>query len=993
MTSKPPQSESIKSLLERYDPQAWLIHLGINIRKRSGDWWECDCPICGKEKKLHYNTAPGAEGQWSCKAAGCGKGGNAIGLAEQVKGVPRQEATLIFRRFMGQEIDEVGPKKRGRKPQEATGGTKSSSKNGKKDSRPADNEDAAIYQRLVDLTYLTDEDRASMKKKRGFSDETIDLFRFRSGGEYLNQVVAQLREEFTEEALVKSGVLVKVNNAITINSQLTDGRVLIPYIDEKGAIYHLRPHKLGFSGIASQLYCRLLLKDRPTHVILTEGEFKAAALYQWGIPALAEPGTPSFAGKNLDRMITLLNEFGVKKVTVIFDSEDKSNPAFPGFKPRPEDRYDTQFWAYITAQRLTNKGKFETNIAWLPESWQENGKVDFDSALAQGRSAKDIWKVIDSAVDHKEFLKNLDEEPQIILKKKAARQFTKEDVRREFNKYLIKRNLPNGVEIEVPISNFIINIKSSLFTPSGVIRNVEFVNTYNERSETFPLLPESMAGVGEFKKFCFSRGNYIFQGRSDELTKIWESEFLNNTGDMIYMPERIGRINKDLWLFGNMAIHKGKIYRPDNDGIIWVEKKGYKPSSLSVDQKGEAADATIPCLYDHLKTDPVLFVRDVATKIKQSIKDYGAYIAIGWAIATIFSQDIFQQHKCFPILFPQGLRESGKTTLMRWIQGFSGVEMDGIMIGESSQNSFARALSYYSSLSVWFDEYRNEKKVTDKDGFFRSAYNRQVSIKGTATAFQTRGYSIHGTVAISGEDIPLDNGLLTRCVVIELSEDRRDRAWYEWLNNNSEKFSAFTKYLLENYEQLLPKILENIDEFKKDLVGTGISDRTAINWAVCAATFHAVVMEDQEFIDWVFAACQEVKHSSENDHALNQFWSLVNVLLADRKINEKHIRKNGDELYVWLAGVYHPWAIEYKKRTGKEAFSLSAIQKYLKNEGYYKGNAQKKIDDVNRWVNVLDVNKVNQTIKEMLDYLERKEEVDSANSTSRYYDGQKSFYD
>ena len=43
-----------------------------------------------------------------------------------------------------------------------------------------------------------------------------------------------------------------------------------------------------------ELYCRYLLKDKPSEIVLTEGEFKAAALLQWGIPALAMPGISAF---------------------------------------------------------------------------------------------------------------------------------------------------------------------------------------------------------------------------------------------------------------------------------------------------------------------------------------------------------------------------------------------------------------------------------------------------------------------------------------------------------------------------------------------------------------------------------------------------------------------------------------------------------------------------------------------------------------------------
>ena len=96
----------------------------------------------------------------------------------------------------------------------------------------------------------------------------------------------------------------------------------------------IRPTQLGFKNIPIQVYCRAALKQRPEHVIMTEGEFKKVALCQWGIPSIAIPGISSFGEKHFDRLVYLLREFEVKKVTVIFDSEEKGNPAFKNYKEK-----------------------------------------------------------------------------------------------------------------------------------------------------------------------------------------------------------------------------------------------------------------------------------------------------------------------------------------------------------------------------------------------------------------------------------------------------------------------------------------------------------------------------------------------------------------------------------------------------------------------------------------------------------------------------------
>ena len=855
-------------------------------------------------------------------------------------------------------------------PPEAQDVLTNSAQEGSGPSEEAENSDTArvavrprdIYAHLVRVTALSDAHRQELRSKRGLQDAIIDRLAFRSGGEHLVDIINGMRETFSDADLHAAGLLHEVNGVMAYNQQLLEDRVLIPYLDEHGEVYFLRPHKLGFAKQAIHPYCRYLLKEHHEDVVLTEGEFKGAALHQWGIPGFGVPGVSSFAGKHIDRLIELLNEFGVKRVTVIFDNEIKDNPEFKNYKQKPEDRYDTEFWAYILSYKLGRNG-FVVRIGTLPDEWREDGKIDFDGALAAGHTRDEILRVIDQAKTPNEFLDSLPEAARRIVQRKKARQFTNVPISREFNKYVATRAKGDNKWQET-ISNFVINIKSSFFTPDGVIRNVQLVNEYGEWSDTFPLSPADMAGLNEFKKFCFGKGNFVFEGTTQDLLNVWKLEFLRDIGDLIYMPDRIGLVENKLWLFGNMAIKDGEVIRPDNDGIMWVAGKGYKPQSLQIGSRGEAIEDSIPALSEK----PIDLV-DLAKKMKQTIGGYEAYTGIGWVIATIFSEDIFQAYKCMPILFPHGKRESGKTTFMRWLMAFFGVETEGSGIAETTQNFIARALSYNSSIGAWFDEYRNEHKVIQKDGFFRSAYNRQLSGKGTATAFQAKGFSVHAAVAISGEELPKDNGLFTRLISLQISSYKRDREWFDWVNRHQHSFSYLTYYLITHYDELRPKILANIRELKMALLKQDVSDRTAENWAICAGAFDAVILQDAEYIRWIGETCQEIKQTGESEHMLNQFWGDVSYLVSENKLDINHVKVEGDRLHLWLGGAYGAWATYYRQKTGREPFDEHSIRKYIQDEPYFlkldRTYFGKSNQHTRRRGFVLDINKAPEVVQEV----------------------------
>ncbi|TEB13399.1 CHC2 zinc finger domain-containing protein [Pelotomaculum propionicicum] len=638
----------LDEIISSLDMKKFFAKYGVTIKKERSNNCEGSCPFCRDEKHFSFDHKTGLWKCWKCQESG-----NVITF---LKKLGHLSPVKIIKEAAG--IEEVQDKVVPIKGKDTKKSSQKKTPNIEKAEavsldRPIIHK---IYGRVCELLPLTDIHRQQLKVKRGFSNDTIDLLKFRSLGPHAAGLKEKLSAEFQDEDLLESGVLVRVASSgqVILNSQFLEDRILIPYLDVRGGadeegaadsgraparstlldgdeedtrrpsgrgdaasgeggsnsavatdepgnisprraavkpgslkevVYYLRPHKLGFKRLTPQIYCRYFLqKIRPEHVVLTEGEFKAAALWQWRIPAVAVPGISSFGLKHLDRLVALFREFGVKRVTVIFDNEIKDNPEYPNYKPKASDRYDTHLWSYLMAYKLGREG-FDSRVGWLPDEWRERGKIDFDGALAQGRTREDILNVIARAKPPREFLEDLDEEARRIVQRKISMHFTRLNIRREFNRYVVTRY--RGADIyDETISNFVINIKSSFFTPEGVFRNIQLVNEFGETSDMFTLEPSDMAGLNEFKKFCFAAGSYVFEGKGDDLINIWKLEFTRDSGELIVMPEKIGIVKKNLWLFGSIAIcDKGKMLRPDNDSVFWIDGKGYKPRSLTVEKE------------------------------------------------------------------------------------------------------------------------------------------------------------------------------------------------------------------------------------------------------------------------------------------------------------------------------------------------------------------------------------------------------------------------
>jgi hypothetical protein len=290
-----------------------------------------------------------------------------------------------------------------------------------------------FYRRLA----LNERDEAALFHKRGLESRTSEMLGFKSNPRTNRPILESLAESYPMEELVRAGLYSEFRTengrkARKPNSQFCgagivgkvksglqptkdqwvdkDGNIwgwcepiLIPYFDEEKQLIGLRPHKGGGAKETVAGTPKLYIPRRHDTkgeeqfdtAIITEGEFKAAALWQTVGAGRQDGGEPKgvsalpgiYFGNHYETREVLedwLRRIGCRNAIIGFDSEEKTNPAFPGYKSDRKKAFDVEIWARFLATDLHNKLHIRGEVCVLPREWRnEKGKADWDGELAK----------------------------------------------------------------------------------------------------------------------------------------------------------------------------------------------------------------------------------------------------------------------------------------------------------------------------------------------------------------------------------------------------------------------------------------------------------------------------------------------------------------------------------------------------------------------------------------------------------------------------------
>lgn len=756
-----------------------------------------------------------------------------------------------------------------------------------------DQEAINLYSRLVGSMRLTDEHDASLRNERGFTDTLIDTGGFKSCGSYCAAIVDDLKRQFGIPCLKKYGLLTEANGFQKPAYQLLEDNILIPFRNAKGETFFVRPHKFGLTEQAIHPYQLFPLEGV---VILAESEFKAAAANEFGFSSIGIPGISSFGGKHLDRLVTRIKAaHKVTKIVIIFDNEIKSDEKLPNFKPDIKVRWDTQYWAVQMSHLLYRElDRIPVLVGTLPDAWRENGKIDIDGALAQGHSKEEFRQVVESALKPNDYIKTLPEEGQAVVNHKLAVKHFYSPLKRVGQTYQVTRERARPKKGEDPVytetlSNFVLNPVAQVETEDDfgeptLLRKVKFDPPPPHDPNKTVLLDPGCVALNKFREFVAKAGNYSFTGNQDDLNEVFRDLFVRSPFQTVIEPWGLGlheHQGEPLWLFGNCGITAAGEVIPAKADVVSMGMREYRvlPSS----KKGKTKD--LPKFELELdKKEPLRSSSDCRQYAEAVLKAVGPpqiQLALGWVMATLFSNDLFEEFHQFPLLFLNGKRESGKNTVFRLTCGFLGfrgeLALDHVT---GSSAAIQRKLEYWRSLPVGVDEYRNQPGVRERwDAYFRGIHDRTAPGRATKGR-QVRGDTINAALAILGEETPEDNALFSRCVVVALEASKRGgAAQFDEVEKlySSGKLAQVGLYVLKRRKRLADDVVSLTHCLRKRMLEKKVSPRVATNYAAVGATYLTVFIRDdidgmKTFVDWLIQQAEGHDNKKDESHPERMFF-------------------------------------------------------------------------------------------------------------------------
>lgn len=836
---------------------------------------------------------------------------------------------------------------------------------------------------------LSKEARYNLETERGFSPEIIAEMKIFSGGKYLDGIFYNLwsKDEALKDLLLKTGLLQKTickkpgeyagepeyHLTLKLSSPTRKSdkgaehpRIIIPIFDNEGRTKALYPHKDALKGFGINLYSDYLLtQGTPETVIINESPLKAIATYQIlgkKYKHIGLSGISSFADNYFNKLEEKLKANKIKKTIMLFDNEIKNNPEYPNYKEDFWNRYDAEYYAYLMAWKLTKAGII-TTIATFPDEWRENGKIDSDGALSQGKTTEDFEYILDNAKGYTDFLKYIKEnnsEAEFVLDKKLDKYFfnRKSNIKEEFNHYYIMK-CPKGKEGEpppepkkIPITNFTMEI-SKIVDKVNLEENdiereryIRFTDKSGRKSQEFKITNEELTNIQKLKPYAMSKGDYFIYDlfNTSILTELCQKLSIESTSPEIRKYSGFGKIFEGLWIFADCIIYKGNVIELNKENLFQIGNQAILPPKRH---------QYIPSILGNND----LSIENIINLFYKSL-GYKGILGLCFVTATLFSDSLFNIHNHFSIFDIFGKTGSGKNTFGRWIFACFGIRDEANDISTSTDKGIIRSLSQRINLPFWVDEFRIDLKTEKKTQMLLNVYNRGKSVRAEySNDEQTRSYNIKGTLMITGQASPNDEALFSRLIKIDLSEWEQKTEIYEEMESKKEHFSKLTLEIIKNEDKINKILLERVkffvDYFRKRIKHS----RTAENYGLYFGSFMAcleglgIKKENLNFdigkvIEDIVIHIENFLARKEDKDELKGFWRDINIILSNIEDNE--IKTGGTVGYistdkrkgsVYLA-IYDVWAKyeeDCSRRKSNPTFSRTDIVSYIEEEPYYRG--------------------------------------------------------
>ena len=526
----------------------------------------------------------------------------------------------------------------------------------------------------------------------------------------------------------------------------------------------------------------------------------------------------------------------------------------------------------------------------------------------------------------------------------------------EFRGAYYKTVYKDGIPKSVQISDFVIKLLNIYIPEKGDReREVVIIRKDGFKSEPFIVTSEVKVSLKPFKVLVAKMADAKWLGKDADLDNMWDIVYSAAPSAIVRVTKKVGwHAAYKCWIFRNVLITaSGVVIHPDENGIFWTQGKsqGIKPADLNIKDEGKLM--SVPAIETSLSREEArALLQGVLENLAANLGSIGdALIAIGWLKANVYSDLIYKINRGMSMLLLWSGKGEGKGTIVNWFREFFGFHEE---IGRATPSllktgvGFMRQAAYYASVPLFLDELRQDEESLKYLGMLRSWYDRDDRAMGTRESFGISTQGIVSTLIIAGEDLPADPATRERCISLLIrsneSEQRETVKTYAWMQRHLTMFSNISYYwILDSCNVDEKDVVKGIGELDTILKDAGCTSRTSKNWAASGYFANQLAQEffpEFDFLAYMKEASGEEQTSQREDSTLTNFLEQVETIMSAEqpKISTAHVIREGNEVHIWLAGVYN---IVTREMGNRKTWSRNALRRDLKNKTYFVSDTRK----------------------------------------------------